>query len=107
MQVIARAALFKCAELAKSAESREHATSYIAAHPEIFRSEFLEAGGEFADCHRPSLTFAVNYRENLELIRALFERCSAGSKNFSVAQAIRAFDSAPELRRLMGEPGLK
>lgn len=104
VQVIARAALIKCAELALTAQFREHATSYIAAHPEIFRTAFLEAAGEFADCHRPDLTFAVNHRENLDLIRGLFARCFSNNANFSVGDAIRAFDGAPDLRRLMGEP---
>ena len=104
VQVIARAALERCAELAKAPGNREHATSYIAAHPDVFRTAFLEAAGSLADCHDPALTFAVNYRENLDLIRALFRVCSAANANFSVGEAIRAYRANPSLRRLMGEP---
>jgi spore coat polysaccharide biosynthesis protein SpsF (cytidylyltransferase family) len=104
VQVLRQSALTRCSELATSASAREHATSFIAAHPEIFPTAFLEASGPFSDCHRPELTFAVNYPGNLELIRALFGRLADERPFFGVGDAIRAFDGDTDLARFMGEP---
>lgn len=104
IQVFTLDTLRRCEELAKAPENREHATSFIAQHPEIFRSAFVEAAGSWAAAHRPELTFAVNYHENLELIRRLFERCHPTNPDFTLADAITAFDADPALAALMGVP---
>lgn len=104
IQVFTLDTLRRCEDLAKAPENREHATSFIAQHPEIFRSAFVEAAGPWATMHRPELTFAVNYRENLELIRRLFERCHPANSDFTLPDAIAAFDADPALNALMGVP---
>lgn len=104
IQVFTIDTLRRCEELAKTLENREHATSFIAQHPEIFRSAFVEAAGPWTTMHRPELTFAVNYGENLELIRRLFERCHPRDANFTLPAAIAAFDADPGLAALMGVP---
>ncbi len=102
VQVMPLSTLRRCEELARTHSEREHATSFIADNPEIFKSAFVEATGTFAGCHRPELTFAVNHRENLELIRGIFEHCYDSDSNFSVADAVRAFESDDRLHPLMG-----
>lgn len=102
VQVMPITTLRRCAELAQTESEREHATSYIVGNPQIFSSAFVEASGKFADCHRPELTFAVNHRENLDLIRGIFDRCYDEDRNFSVADAIKAFDADKALHSLMG-----
>lgn len=104
VQVFGVETIRRCAELASAPENREHATTFIASHPEIFRTAFVEAAGRFADANRPGLTFAVNHRQNLDLIRALFARCYDTDSNFTIPGAIAAFDAEPTLASLMGEP---
>lgn len=107
VQVISRGALRKCDQLATMPSEREHATSFIADHPEVFRSVFVEAEGPLADCHRPELTFAVNHPGNLDLIRHIYQVCYEATPNFGVDDAIRVFDSDATIHGLMGEPGLR
>ena len=102
VQVLSVDTLIRCSELAKNDSHREHATSYIAENPDIFTTAFVVADGVFANCARPELTFAVNYPKNLELIRAVFEELYNNDNNFSVEDAIKVFDSKPELKPLMG-----
>ena len=104
VQVFGFDAIRLCAELASAPENREHATTFIASHPEIFRTNFVEAAGRFAEANRPELTFAVNHRQNLDLIRVLYERCHGTDSNFTISSAIAAFDADPALACLMGDP---
>lgn len=104
VQVFGIETIRRCAELAYAPENREHATSFIASHPDRFSTAFVDATGEFANLHRPELTFAVNHRQNLELIRAIFARCYDTDNNFSISTAIATFDADPMLASLMGEP---
>ncbi len=104
VQVFGIGTIRRCAELAAAPENREHATSFIASHPEIFRTAFVAAEGPFAATHRPDVTFAVNYPRNLELIRAVFDRCYAADVDFPVSKALATFDADPTLFALMGEP---
>lgn len=104
VQVFGIDTIRRCAKLATAPENREHATSFIAMHPEIFHTAFVEAGGAFAEMNRPELTFAVNHPGNLELIRTIFERCHDTDQNFSVSTAIATYDADPCLAVLMGEP---
>lgn len=104
VQVFGIDTIRRCSELATAPENREHATSFIALHPEIFRTAFVEATGQFASSSRPELTFAVNHPGNLDLIRAIFARCYEMDPNFSVAAAIATYDADPRMAALMGEP---
>lgn len=104
VQVFAAATLNCCAQSAVDPAHREHSTSYIAEHPEQFRLGFVEAVGPWAALHRPELTFAVNYPENLQLVRRIFERCYPRDPNFTLQEALRVFDADPSLAPLMGRP---
>ena len=105
VQVFSAEALQRCEEMAKNPDNREHATSFIAEHPEVFKTGFVEANGAFSSLNRPELTFAVNYRENLDLIRAIFSHCYDDASNFDLSSAIEAYDNNPDMQRLMGVPG--
>ena len=102
-QVFSIDTLRRCEDLAKDPDNREHATSFIAQHPEIFDIGYIEASGQFADLHRPDLTFAVNHPENLDLIRVIFDRCYLIDANFSVSDACKAYDERPDIHSLMGD----
>lgn len=104
VQVFPPDTLARCEADARAPAYREHSTSYIAEHPEQFRVGYLEARGRWAGLHRPDLTFAVNYKENHDLIAAIFERCYPDDSNFSLHSALRAWDQNPAWRPLMGTP---
>ncbi len=102
VQVLSADTLNKCAKLAKKDHYREHATSFIAENPEIFSTGFVQAVGDFATCNRPELTFAVNVKANMELMRNIFLACHHRDENFSLATALEHYDKNPEWHRLMG-----
>jgi len=103
VQVFSMDTLRRCEELANSLYNREHATTFIAEHPDIFKTGFVEADGVFAELNHPKMTFAVNHRENLDLIRGIFKACFDENSNFSVGQAITAYQNDETLKSLMGE----
>jgi len=105
VQVFPVETLRRCAELTSEPRHREHATSFIAENPEIFRTAFVEASGPFGPLNRPELTFAVNHGENLELINRIFAICYREDPRFQIEKAIAAFDADSTLHALMGEPG--
>jgi len=91
VQVMSTDTLKKCDELANEQNFREHATSYIAQNPDIFKTGFVEASGPFNNCNNPELTFAVNLEKNLVLIENIFNACYSANNTFSVADAIEVF----------------
>jgi len=104
VEVITPAILVECARTAREPRHREHTTSFIYEQPERFRLGYFEARGRWGELHRPELTFAVNYAENLALVRRIFERCYPRDANFPLSDVVRAFDADPGLRPLMGTP---
>jgi len=102
VQVFTPEILTECDRLVTKEEHREHSTSFIYEHPEIFKLAYFEAKGKWNDLHRSDLTFAVNYRENFELVEHIFEKCYPKNENFSLQAALEVFDNNPKLARLMG-----
>lgn len=105
-QAFSRTTLDRCEQSARSDEHREHSTSYIGEHPEIFKIEYLEATDRWASLNRPELTFAVNVRANLSLIDKIFTVGLAKDANFSMIEAMAIFDSDPSLAALVGNDAL-
>jgi len=91
VQVMSFETLKICEQLAQEQTYREHATSYIAQNPAIFKTGFIEASGKFEDCNKPDITFAVNVKKNMKLIESIFNVCYPENRNFSVSDAIKAF----------------
>jgi spore coat polysaccharide biosynthesis protein SpsF len=104
VEVFTPAAIAECARTAREPRHREHTTSFMYEHPDRFRVGYVEARGRWAALHRPPLSFAVNYAQNLELVHRIFERCYPIAANFTLADVIRTFDADPSLQRLMGAP---
>jgi len=102
VQVMTMACLEKCEKLAAADEHREHATKYIFDHPEYFKVAYYPADGKWAAMNRPELTFAVNYRENLELVRNVYREAVQKEENFGMEQVLEVFDAHPEWKYLMG-----
>ena len=88
--------------MATEAYHRENTTSFIYRNPDLFSTGYFDASGKWSLLNRPELTFAVNYRENFELVARIFESCYPIDPNFSLFDILAAFDSQPELAKLMG-----
>lgn len=104
VQVLSLITLERCNDLARSARHQEHATSLIAENPETFRTVFLEASGRFRHLNFPEYTFAVNYPQNLELVKRIFSFLKDEDGLFDTKQMIKAVMENPDLVLLMGNP---
>ena len=102
VKVYSLGTLRKCNKLANSNYFREHGTSFIAKNLDKFRFGFIDASGKFSNCFRSDLTFAVNQKKNLDLIRRIYKKCYDFNPNFGIEKAIRAFDEHPKWHNLMG-----
>ncbi|MBI2027097.1 MAG: NTP transferase domain-containing protein [Deltaproteobacteria bacterium] len=102
VQVIRYEAFKKCEKIATSSHHREHATSYFTDYPNVFKIGFLQAQGLWKNLNRPDLTFAVNFKENLEMLDEIFGECYKKDHNFSVQKLLEIFDKRPHLVSLMG-----
>lgn len=96
--------IIRCAEATDDPGHREHSTSYIGEHPERFTLGYFEATGDWATLHRPDYTFAVNYRQNFELIERIFSTCSPSDPNFSLQSVMALLRDEPSLASMMGAP---
>lgn len=73
---------------------REHVTPYIYERPESFKIKFLEASDKLK---RPDLRLTVDTKEDLNLIRIIFENLYNKDKVFYTEDVIDFLDSHPEL----------
>jgi len=102
VQVFSPGALAECDRLVSDEEHREHSTSFIYENPNIFKLGYFEAEGKWSELQRPDLTFAVNYRENFDLVKYIFENCYPKDENFSLQETLEFYDNNPDLAKLMG-----
>ena len=96
--------LQRAAQSATDPRLRDHSTAFLYENPDQFKVGYFPAAGDWQEVNRPELTFAVNYRENFELISQIFELCYPDDEDFPLTAAVKAFDEHPELKRLMGVP---
>ena len=101
VQVFNIETLLKCDKLSKEKKYREHSTMFITENPKIFNMKFVEAKNKFSSLNRPELTFAVNYKENLQLMNEIFLKNYDINKNFNINEAIKTFDKNINLSKLM------
>ena len=94
----------RCANEAKSPGNREHSTSYIGEHPELFSLGYFEAKDDWSPLHHPDWTFAVNYQQNFDLVKSVFEACYPEDENFTLDAAVELVERRPDLLSLMGAP---
>lgn len=102
VQAMSVTCLENCDRLAQSPEHREHVTKFIFDNPKNFAVGYYPAEGKWAKLHRPELTFAVNFRENLEMIRKIYQIAGKEKNDLSMDGIIEIYDKNPELSQLMG-----
>ena len=81
---------------------KKHPCSYIFEHPESFNVGYFEAKDKWCFLNHPNLNFAVNYQENFEMVRQIFENCYFENSNFSMNDIIETIDLNQDLKLLMG-----
>ncbi len=112
-EVIGRAALEIAWQEASLPSEREHVTPFIWKHPDRFRVGRWEFPGSKRQ-HRlqdraqsraldlSKLRWTLDYREDLELIRAVYERLYAPGPPFGWREIVALMEKEPKLCRLNG-----
>ncbi len=80
---------------ARDPYEREHVTPFIWRHPERFAAEVLEAPNDLGDER-----WTIDYPEDLELVRAIYDRLHHKGPAFGFAEVIALLDANPGLRTL-------
>jgi spore coat polysaccharide biosynthesis protein SpsF len=80
---------------AEKPHEREHTTPFIWDRPERFRlgNVAWESGLDYSMSHR----FTIDYREDYEFIRAVFEELYAENPLFGLADILRLLEEKPEI----------
>jgi spore coat polysaccharide biosynthesis protein SpsF len=80
--------------LGQSPADREHVSSYIWEHPDRFRIHHVKAPPELT---WPDLWLALDYPEDYEFIKAIFEALYPTHSNFTLRDIIALLHARPEL----------
>lgn len=104
VQVFTPQVLSKCNRLVTKVEHREHSTSHIYENPDLYSLAYFEAKSKWAELQQPDLTFAVNYRQNFDLVQKIIEIHYPQDENFSLHDVMQTITAKPELKNLMGPP---
>lgn len=76
-------------------------SAYIFENPSIFKIGYLEACGDFHFMNRPDINFAVNYPDNFDAVRIIFERLYPADNNFSLKDVYSLFDTERYLYHML------
>jgi spore coat polysaccharide biosynthesis protein SpsF len=93
-EAVSRAALEEAGRDARQVFEREHVTPYVWQRPERFRLRSLKASGALV---RPDIRICVDTPEDLELIRAVFERLGDGAVDADARGIVAVMEKYPEL----------
>jgi len=102
VEVVSRETLEQMDEVTTDEYYREHVTTYVRDHPDAF--EILQLSPPPSG-HAPELRVTLDYPEDLELIRAVYERLADRGDPFesTVQDVIAVFDEEPQLREINAE----
>jgi spore coat polysaccharide biosynthesis protein SpsF len=93
-QVFATAVLADVARRTIDAADREHVSLYIYRHPEIYSLASVMAPPQET---RPDLRLTLDTREDLAVIRAIFEALRPARADFSLAEMLAFLDAHPQV----------
>lgn len=82
---------------AKEDYQREHVTSYIYEHPEIFKLQNITATGEL---RHPEFRLTVDTKEDLQLIKEIYKHFYKNGEVFYIKEIINLFNKHPELKKI-------
>lgn len=105
VEVVRQSALFEAAERAVMPSEREHVTPYIRSRPDHFRIEDYQykmsehgVGEQTRDWSAYRLT--VDYPEDFELVKRIFEHLYPSQPQFGVKEVIALLDAHPDWLQL-------
>lgn len=93
-QVFPTKVLAEVAEITQEPADRENVSLYIYEHPERYRLGNLVAPPEI---HRPDLRLTVDTKEDLGLVREIYERLYPDNPDFSIYDVVKLLNAHPEL----------
>jgi len=97
VEVVSFEALEKTHKEATEDYQREHVTSYIYEHPEIFKLESVEAQGKL---NRPELRITVDTEEDFQLIKEIYKHLYKPRKIFYAQDIIDLLETHPRLIKI-------
>lgn len=103
-EVVSPSALEKAWEQTNEKPFREHVTTYIHSHPELFRIVKTEPHGYLKG---REYRFTVDTKEDLELMRTIYGRLDEMKKKFNAENAVLLADQTPELLEINRSVRLK
>lgn len=95
VEVMTFAVLERAWREAKSAPEREHVTTHILSHADEFRLGSVERGEDWS-----GYRWTVDYPEDLELVRAIFERLYPSNPDFSIDDVVELERREPALTQI-------
>jgi spore coat polysaccharide biosynthesis protein SpsF len=95
--------LERCARMTDEPYHREHSTSFIQQNAERFGVDWVEAPSDLDFSAVPGLSLAVNYRQDYERIRRVFELLYPEDPNFSLS-AVASLVAAGRVAAQAGAP---
>lgn len=95
VEVFSRSALDRAYREASFASEREHVTLYINNHPEIFSRFNVVSDGDYS-----ALRWTVDEKEDLELIRAIYNQLYSDNPRFNMHDILKLLEQRPELLRM-------
>ncbi len=93
VEVFSRECLVRAWRQARLNSDREHVTSYIVNHPNLFRLACVRN-----DVDLSAMRWTVDHSEDLEFIRQVYSQC--GPAHFGMAAVLALLDRQPALREI-------
>jgi spore coat polysaccharide biosynthesis protein SpsF len=101
VQVFSVDILEKTAQLTNDPQDREHVSIFIYTHPEIFSAQLVPVP---AYINYPKLRLTVDYPEDFELVKRIYEALYLHNPTFSITDVIDFLKNHPSLhKKLYGE----
>jgi spore coat polysaccharide biosynthesis protein SpsF len=88
--------LQKVSEMTTDCEDREHGTSYIYNHPELF--SLMNYSALFKAC--PNKRWLLDYKEDFEFLHLVYERLYRHKQNFEIEDVLRLVEDEPDLEKI-------
>lgn len=100
VQVFSTELLDRVSKMTTDPVDREHVTFFIYEHPELFKLGAFPAEGKFSACRRPEIRLTVDFPEDLDFVRKIFEGLYCDNPEFTLVDVIQFIDKNPYLKEI-------
>jgi spore coat polysaccharide biosynthesis protein SpsF len=97
LKVFKSSLLKKIEKTTKNPVDREHVVNYILKNPDQFKIFSYKATRQF---YRTDLRLTLDYLEDFNLIKSIFENLYPKNKDFQLADILNFLDNNPEIKKL-------